>query len=72
MLGFLTKLIGTKNEREIKKLWSDIEQVNALESAISSLDDAGLKAKTDEFRRRLEGEGTGDLDEILPEAFAVV
>lgn len=70
MIGFLTKIIGTKNEREIKRLWSDIEQVNALESAISSLDDAGLKSKTDEFRKRLEG--TGDLDEMLPEAFAVV
>jgi preprotein translocase subunit SecA len=70
MLGFITKLFGTKNEREIKKLWSVVEQVNALEEDISSLDDQGLKARTDEFRSRIEAGDT--LDEILPEAFAIV
>ncbi|MBI4697656.1 MAG: preprotein translocase subunit SecA, partial [Nitrospirae bacterium] len=70
MLGFLTKLIGSKNEREINKLFTVVEQINALEPLISSLDDPALKAKTDEFRKRIEqGEG---LDDILPEAFAVV
>jgi preprotein translocase subunit SecA len=70
MFGFLTKIIGTKNEREIKKLWSLVEQINALESSVVSLDDSALRAKTDEFRRKLEsGES---IDDILPEAFAVV
>ena len=70
MFGILTKLIGTKNEREIKRLSVVAEQVNELEPLIMSLDDAGLKAKTGEFRRRLEaGES---MDDILPEAFAVV
>jgi preprotein translocase subunit SecA len=70
MFGLLTKIVGTKNERELKKLWPVVKQINALESSIASLDDASLRAKTDEFRRRLEaGES---LDDILPEAFAVV
>lgn len=47
-----------------------VEQINALESSVSPLDDAALKAKTDEFRKKLEAGET--LDDILPEAFAVV
>ncbi|TNF55496.1 preprotein translocase subunit SecA [bacterium] len=63
-------MIGTKNEREIKKLWPAVEQINSLEPSMKSLNDDGLKAKTDEFRKRLrDGEA---LDDILPEAFAVV
>ena len=51
-------------------MWVIVEQVNSLESSITSLGDAELRAKTDEFRKRLEaGEA---LDNILPEAFAVV
>ncbi len=70
MLGVLTKIIGTKNEREIKRLKQVVEQINSLEPSVSSLDDIALRAKTDEFHRRLEaGEG---MDDILPEAFAVV
>ncbi len=70
MFGLLTKIVGTKNDREIKKLWSDVEQVNSLETSISSLSDQELKAKTEEFRKRLtDGES---LDNILHEAFAVV
>jgi preprotein translocase subunit SecA len=70
MFGILTKIVGTKNDREIKKLWSDVEQVNSLETSISSLSDQELKAKTEEFRKRLtDGES---LDNILHEAFAVV
>jgi preprotein translocase subunit SecA len=70
MLGILSKIIGTKNEREIKKLSERVEEINGLEPSVSSLDDSRLKAKTDEFRRRLEAGET--LDDILPEAFAVV
>jgi preprotein translocase subunit SecA len=70
MLGVLTKLIGTKNDREIKRLYQDVERINSLEPSLRSLDDPSLKAKTGEFRGRLEaGEG---MDDILPEAFAVV
>ncbi len=70
MLNLLSKIIGTKNEREIKKLQHTVELINELEGSVASLSDEGLRAKTDEFRKRLEaGEG---LDDILPEAFAVV
>ena len=70
MFGILTKIVGTKNDREIKKLWSDVEQVNSLETSISSLSDQELIAKTEEFRKRLtDGES---LDDILHEAFAIV
>lgn len=70
MFGILSKIIGTRNERELKRLWVIVEQVNSLESSITSLGDAELRAKTDEFRKRLEaGEA---IDNILPEAFAVV
>lgn len=70
MFGILTKIIGTKNERELKRLWPVVERINSLEPLMMSLDDAGLKAKTDEFRKRL---GAGESrDDILPEAFAVV
>ncbi|MBI4847924.1 MAG: preprotein translocase subunit SecA [Nitrospirae bacterium] len=70
MFGLLTKIIGTKNDREIKRLWTVVEKVNAFESKIQPLNDDQLRAKTGEFRKRLEG-GEG-LDDILPEAFAVV
>lgn len=70
MLGVLTKIIGTKNERELKRLRYVVEQTNSLESSISSLDNTGLRAKTEEFRKRLE---TGEeMDELLSEAFALV
>ena len=70
MFDFLAKIIGSKNEREIKKLWEIAEQINSLEPSISALSDTELKAKTDEFRRKInDGES---LDNILPEAFAVV
>ena len=70
MFKFITKIVGSKNDREIKKLWSSVENINSLEPSISSLSDTELKAKTSEFRKRIE-EGE-DLDDILPEAFAVV
>ena len=70
MFDFLAKIIGTKNEREIKKLWEITEQINSIEPSISALGDAELKSRTDEFRKKVDaGES---LDNILPEAFAVV
>jgi len=68
--GILRKLFGTKNDREMKRLWPMVDRINALEPGIAPLSDEQLKAKTPEFKNRLEGGET--LDDILPEAFAVV
>ncbi len=68
--GILRKVFGTKNEREMKRLWPMVDRINALEPRISSLSDEQLKTKTPEFRSRLEEGET--VDDILPEAFAVV
>ena len=66
----LAKIVGTKNERELKRLRPIVERINALESQMRKLKDQELAAKTAEFRERLSrGES---LDELLPEAFAVV
>jgi preprotein translocase subunit SecA len=71
MLGpLLAKVIGTQNERELKKLRPIVSQVGAFEPALKQLTDEQLRAKTPEFRDRLaRGEA---LDDLLPEAFAVV
>jgi preprotein translocase subunit SecA len=66
----LTKVIGSKNERMLKKLHPIVDQINAFEPEIEALDDAALVAKGDEFRKRAEAGET--LDDLLPEAFAVV
>ncbi|MDP2921460.1 MAG: preprotein translocase subunit SecA, partial [Candidatus Omnitrophota bacterium] len=66
----LGKIIGTQNEREVKKLRPLVERINSLESGVQKLSNAELRAKTDEFRKRLANGET--LDEILPEAFSVV
>ena len=64
------RIVGSKNDREIKKIQPVVEQINALEPRISSLTDEQLQTKTAEFRQRFEnGES---LEEILPEGFAVV
>ncbi len=70
VLNLLTKVFGSKNERELKKLQPLVEQINSLESNIQSLSDADLKAQTARFKERLaNGEA---LDDLLPEAFATV
>ncbi|MGE3191359.1 MAG: preprotein translocase subunit SecA, partial [Vicinamibacterales bacterium] len=66
----LAKVFGTQNDRELKRLRPLVEQINALEPTIQSLSDAQLQAKTPEFRERL-AQGA-ELDDLLPEAFAVV
>jgi len=94
----ISKVIGTKTERELKRLWPIVAQVNALEPAMQKLSDAELRAKTDELRQRVKEsvqraapndvdeqpvESTTSkakrdpvleeaLNEVLPEAFAVV
>jgi preprotein translocase subunit SecA len=72
----LTKVIGTKNERELKAIRPVVHRINELEATILPLSETQLKEKTEEFRRRLKGTGDGgggeSLDALLPEAFAVV
>ncbi len=70
MFSILTKLFGSRNERLLKELWPISEQVNALESDIHALTDEALAAKTEAFRGLLNDGAT--VDELLPEAFAVV
>jgi preprotein translocase subunit SecA len=66
----LRRVFGDPNERDVRALREIVEEINALEPEIKALSDAQLRAKTDEFKNRLaEGEM---LDDILPEAFAVV
>ena len=67
--SFLSKVFGTKNERELKRLFPLVDEINAYESVISKLSDSQLQAKTEEFKKRLE---TQTLDDLLPETFAVV
>ena len=98
MIGIIiSKVIGTKNERELKRLWPLVAKISALEPEMQKLSDAELRAKTAEFRQRVReaiqraapndieteeevapSKGKRDpvveeaLDEVLPEAFAVV
>ncbi len=67
---FLTKIFGSKNERDIKKLQPLVEEINALEPRIKALSDDELKHQTVVFRERL-AQGCS-LDDLLPEAFATV
>ena len=50
----VAKVFGTKNEREVKRLLPRVEAINALEPAMQKLSDTELRAKTDEFRRRVQ------------------
>ena len=70
MLGkMLGKVIGSKNDRELKRMHKLVDKVNALEPSIQPLSDDELKQKTADFKQRYES-GTS-LDALLPEAFAV-
>jgi preprotein translocase subunit SecA len=70
LFKWVGKVLGSDtNERELKKLWPIVERVNALEPEVQARSDDELRAKTDEFRRRLADGET--LDDILVEAFAV-
>src|SRR4051794_2958118 len=66
----LAKVVGTQNDRELKKLRPLVAQINALEPSVQPLSDDALRGKTAEFKQRLANGET--LDELLPEAFAVV
>ena len=68
--GFLKKIFGSRNDRLIKQYGQTVRQINALEAGLSTLSDTELAAKTVEFRERHANGET--LDQLLPEAFAVV
>ncbi len=71
MVGWiLKKILGSKNQREVKRLWPLVPRINEIEAEYQKLSDEQLRAKTEEFRKRL-ADGAA-LDDILPEAFAAV
>ncbi len=63
------KIVGSKNDRELKRMWGIVAKINALEPAMQQLSDQDLTAKTSEFKQRYVNGET--LDALLPEAFAV-
>ena len=69
-MGLFKNLFASYSEKEVKRVMPIVEKINSLEEEISKLSDDGLKNKTQEFKDRLEKGET--LDDILPEAFAVV
>ncbi len=69
-MSLLEKIFGNYSEKELKKIYPIVDKIDSLEEEISKLSDEELRAKTDEFKGRYN-EGTS-LDELLPEAFAVV
>ncbi|KKO54979.1 preprotein translocase subunit SecA [Paenibacillus sp. DMB20] len=70
MLGLVKKIFGDTNERDVKRLMKTVDVINKMEPEFEVLSDEQLKAKTEEFRARLEK--GAELDELLPEAFATV
>ena len=66
----LTKVIGTRNERELKRIWPIVHRIGAMEEGVRRLSDPELRARTAEFKdRTAKGQ---PLDDLLPETFAVV
>ena len=70
VLGLLKKVFGTRNDREVNRIQVIVDRINQLEVSIGKLSDDQLLTKTSEFKARLKEGAT--LDDILPEAFAVV
>ncbi len=70
MQWILKKIIGTKNQRDLKKIHPRVDLINAAEEQLQSLSDDELKAKTAEFKQRIEAGET--VEDLLVEAFAVV
>jgi len=74
----LNKIVGTQNERTLKKMWPAVAKINTLEPAMKALSDGQLRAKTDEFKKIIkekisQGQSKKEaFEEILPEVFAVV
>jgi preprotein translocase subunit SecA len=77
MIGFIKMIFGSRNDREVKKFWPVVRRINELEAGLHKLSDDELRQKTTDWKARLaqiqdRKELAGTLDEILPEAFAVV
>ena len=73
MRNLLTKILGNPNDKVLKDLQETVDEINDLEPEFERLTDDELRAKTAEFRRRIdEDEGDEELDDILPEAYAAV
>ena len=70
LISTMKKIFGTRNDRELKRMGKVVARINALEEGMQALDDDALRAKTAEFRARLDEGAT--LEQLLPEAFAVV
>ena len=68
--NFLTKIFGSRNDRLLKQYRKTVVRINAMEQDLEGLSDEALRAKTQEFKQRVAGGES--LDDILPEAFAVV
>jgi len=69
-MGLLEKIFGTHSENELKRIYPIVDRIEAMDEEMQQLSDTQLKGKTAEFKKRLEEGET--LDDILPEAFAVV
>src|SRR2546425_3997783 len=69
MLNLIKKIVGTKNDREIKRIRPYVEQINGLEPEYQKVTDAELRAKTDQFKSRVQ-EATAELRKSLEEANA--
>ncbi|HVE43656.1 MAG TPA: preprotein translocase subunit SecA [Gammaproteobacteria bacterium] len=65
-----TNVLGSRNQRVLRRMWKTVDKINALEASISPLSDAQLRAKTVEFKEQVAAGKT--LEELLPEVFAVV
>jgi preprotein translocase subunit SecA len=77
MIGLIKKLFGSRNDREVRKFWPRVKQINELEAGLQKLSDDDLRAKTAAWKEELSkisdnAELAQKLNEILPEAFAVV
>lgn len=70
LIKLLTKVFGSRNDRSLRRMRKQVAVINAMEPAMEKLSDDDLKAKTNEFRARIEKGET--LESLLPEAFAVV
>jgi len=75
-MSFLNSIFGNKYSKAIKPFWATVAKINSLETEIQGLSDVDLRSKTPEFRQRItsvnEGGKGESLEDILPEAFAVV
>lgn len=70
LMQFFTRIFGSRNQRVLRRMSKVVEKINALENSLTALSDTDLQAKTEQFRARFKAGET--LDDLLPEAFAVV